>query len=285
MLKELNTITANIGSWEQALLSLALFVIIGLILSSLFNRIMRRIIRRQEQTDLTTLHFMKQFGRFAIWILVLMYYAHTVPALNSLGTALLASASIASVVIGMAAQSTLGNLIAGFSLLMYKPFRVGDRMQIVAPNSNGETNAEIATVESITLGYTILTTLDNRRIVIANSVISTQVLVNLSAIEEHVICIVPISIGYSEDIDIARSAILDVASQHELSEEVIRCSVTSLGASSIDFSLRIRCRDSQAARQLKFDMFELIKKRFDKLGIEIPYSYVNVLLPAIKNAE
>lgn len=239
---------------------------------------MRRMIKHQEQADLTTLYFMKQFGQFAIWLFVLMFYAHTVPALNNLGTALLASASIASVVIGLAAQSTLGNLIAGFSLLLYKPFRVGDRMQINAPNSSGQTNAEIATVESITLGYTILKTFDNRRIVIANSVIATQVLVNLSTVEEHVICLIPISIGYSEDIDNARRAILEVAGQHELADQIIGCPVTALGTSSIDFSLRIRCRDSQAARQLQFDLLELIKKRFDKLGIEIPYAYTNIIL-------
>lgn len=59
-------------------------------------------------------------------MILLILYAHLIPVLRSMGTALLAGASVASVVIGLAAQSTLGNLVAGVSITIYRPFRLGD---------------------------------------------------------------------------------------------------------------------------------------------------------------
>ncbi len=62
-----------------------------------------------------------------------MFYAHMIPALDRLATALLASVSVASLVFGLAARSTLSNFVAGFSLILYRPFRLGDKLQINAP--------------------------------------------------------------------------------------------------------------------------------------------------------
>ena len=70
-----------------------------------------------------------------------------------MGSAWSASVGVASVVLGLAAQSTLGNLIAGISLLLYRPFEAGDRLQVTAP-----TGLETDVVESLNLGYTVLKT-------------------------------------------------------------------------------------------------------------------------------
>src|SRR5690625_6156333 len=110
-----------------------------------------------------------------VWLSGIAFFAHAVPQLRSLGTALLAGVSIASVVIGLAAQSTLSNFIAGISLLLYRPFRVQDRIQVNAP-----TGVETGVVEAVTLGYTVLRTLDRRRVVVPNALIANQVTVNLT---------------------------------------------------------------------------------------------------------
>jgi small conductance mechanosensitive channel len=91
-----------------------------------------------------------------------------------LGTAILTTASAASIVLGLAAQNTLGNLIAGISLILYKPIRLGDKVQVDAP-----TGQETAVVESISLGYTILAGSDSRKIIIPNSVLASSIIVNL----------------------------------------------------------------------------------------------------------
>ncbi len=86
--------------------------------------------------------------------------------LHSIATALLTGVSVVSVVFGLAAQNTLGNLVAGIAVLLYRPFQVGDTIQVVAPKGN-----EIGMVDSISLGYTILITSDHRRVMVPNSAV------------------------------------------------------------------------------------------------------------------
>jgi hypothetical protein len=75
----------------------------------------------------------------------------------------------------LAAQNTLANLVAGISLLLYRPFNVGDRLQVMAP-----TGVETGQVESINLGYTVLMTDNKRRVVVPNSSMASQTHVNLT---------------------------------------------------------------------------------------------------------
>ncbi len=264
-----------------ALILFGITIIVALFLSRLFKSAITRTVRRQQGTrDVTGLTFFKHLGGMMIWLIALTVYAHFIPALDKLGTALLAGVSIASVVIGLAAQSTIGNLFAGFSLVLYRPFRVGDRIQLNTPNG-----VETGTVEAISLGYTTLVTFDNRRIVLSNSAIMNQVMVNLTSVEPRIMAVMPISIGYGSDIDKAREIILDLAVKHALVTNIDGCPLVALGTSSVDFSLRVWCKDSGDAWRVKNDLFEAIKKRFDAEGIEIPFAYQNVILKAPEKDE
>ena len=97
--------------------------------------------------DRTATRFLMQLAQAAVYLMAAILYAHLVPVLHAIGTAMLTGASIASIVLGLAAQSTLGNLIAGVALLLYRPFRVGDRLRMTAPEG-----AVTAVVEELTLG-------------------------------------------------------------------------------------------------------------------------------------
>lgn len=118
-----------------ALLYAGIFIFIGLCLSWLVRRLVAEALRhdKSEHIDQITLSFLSHLGILVIWVLLATFYAHLIPALNRLGTALLAGVSLMSVILGFAAQTTLGNLVAGISLILYKPFRRGDRLQIEAP--------------------------------------------------------------------------------------------------------------------------------------------------------
>lgn len=135
-----------------------------------------RLLARDKHTyvDRMTVSFLAQFAKISVYLFAFISYAHLVPALARLGTAWLAGVSIISVVVGLAAQSTLGNLIAGISLLLYRPFKIGDRLQVPTP-----TGVQSGVVESVNLGYTVLRTEDNHRIVIPNSVMASQTTINL----------------------------------------------------------------------------------------------------------
>jgi small-conductance mechanosensitive channel len=256
-----------------------LYAAVALTLALVANRVVRAIttaaVRRAPETgrDPTALVFLGQLGQIFIWIGVLVFYAHLIPGLRAIGTALLAGVSIASIVIGLAAQNTLGNLVAGLSLLLYRPFRVGDRVQVSAP-----TGLETGTVERLTLGYTQLRTLDNRRIVLPNSVAANQVTVNLTASDPRALAAVPFAIAYTADLDRARAILLELARAHPKAHEVVGCVVDRLGESSVTLTVRAWCADIVAAGQLQADLLEQAKKRFATDGIEIPYPYRNVII-------
>ena len=163
-----------------AMIYLLLFVLAAQLLGRALRIAVAEACRHRSHLDRTTVSFLQQFGIVVIWVVMLILYAHLIPVLRSLGTALLTGASIASVVIGLAAQSTLGNLVAGVAITLYRPFRLGDRLQVSAP-----TGTEVGNVEMLSLGYTTLRTDDGRFVVLPNSIAASQVLINLSASQER----------------------------------------------------------------------------------------------------
>lgn len=142
------------------------------------NRAVKRLLNRYDvrKIDTTGLIFLGKLAQTGMFVIALVVYAHLIPELHHLATALLTGASIISVVLGLAAQNTLGNLISGISLLMYRPFAVGDQLQIAALGQ-----IETGRVEQIGLGHTTLRTADDRRIVVPNSLIASQVTANLGS--------------------------------------------------------------------------------------------------------
>ena len=268
----------NPDTWSGALALAVLFWFGGYILSLVLRRAIRLIMERDrdQRIDRMAASFLSKVASVFVWVVIVMLYAHMIPALDRLSTALLASVSVASIVIGLAAQSTLANFVAGLSLIFYRPFRLGDRVQINAP-----TGLETGIVEDVSLGYTVLQTFDNRRVIISNSVISNTVMVNLTAVHPGVMAIVPFSISYDADIDKARAIALELAEAHEQVEEIVACPVMQLAASSVDMNLRVWCADPAIAWTVKAELTEQIKKRFDAEGIEIPFAYQNIIVKSL----
>ena len=210
---------------------------LGWLLKSIVYQAMER--DHRGLVDRTAAPFIVQLIRAVIYVVALLLYVHLIPELRGIGTALLAGASIASIVLGLAAQNTLGNLIAGMTLLLYRPFQVGDRVQVTAP-----TGLETGVVEVITLGYTILRTGDNRRIVVPNSLMANQVTVNLTSADRRIMVAVPIRIAYAADLEKAREIFVQLAQQHPGVKEVAGCPLTMLGESSVTLTLQVWCADA-----------------------------------------
>ena len=246
-------------------------VIFGL-LAWLVGRALRIAVQRvlargsRAYVDRTTVNFLAQLARIGVYLFAFISYAHLVPALSHLGTAWLASVGVLTAVVGFAAQNTLGNLIAGMSLVLYRPFNVGDRLQVAAP-----TGLETGTVDSLNLGYTVLVTDDNRRIVIPNSLIASQTTINLTGDDPRLVCSVPISISCDADVDRARSILLELAKQHPKAKSVLGCPVTQWNQTGIVLSVNAWCADPEAAGALKVDLLEQARRRFAEAGIGVPF--------------
>ncbi|QGL80480.1 mechanosensitive ion channel family protein [Stenotrophomonas maltophilia] len=151
----------------------ALIALLATIIAAFLRRSARRIGARL--TDGTTLQFASVLGQWLIYLLAVGLYAHLIPELRTLGSTMLAGAGILSVVVGLAAQDTLGNLIAGFSLLMSRAMRVGDTVRVYAPNGVIE-----ARVEGISLGFTTLRDAQGNEVVIPNGVAMASAIVRVA---------------------------------------------------------------------------------------------------------
>ena len=149
---------------------------IAFALASIATLVIRRSARRVEHglSDTTVLQFVSLFAQLLAYLIAFVLYAHLVPQLRTLGTALLAGAGVASVVAGLAGQDTLGNLIAGFSLVLSKAIRVGDPIRLYCPV--GVISAE---VRAISLGFTVLVDQDDNEVVVPNSVMMNSAVVRV----------------------------------------------------------------------------------------------------------
>jgi small conductance mechanosensitive channel len=249
-----------------AMLYLLLFVIAALLLSRALRAAVHAAMARQGQhLDRTTISFLQQAGSASIWVVMLILYAHLIPVLRSLGTALLTGASIASVVIGLAAQSTLGNLVAGVAITLYRPFRLGDRLQVTAP-----TGTEIGTVHTISLGYTTLRTDDDRFVVLPNSIASSQVVINLSASTAHAPAPLPIIIRVSRETDVeaARQAALRTARESVGESAVLGCYLTRMDDTGTTLELRVRGPQPEQRDSLHSRLVEELAQRFAASGLD-----------------
>lgn len=169
--------------------------------------------------------------------------------------------------IGMALQGNLSHMAAGILILFFKPFQVGDFIV---------TNGYSGTVAEIHIFNTILTTLDNRIIIIPNGTITSNPLENLT---KNPIRKVPMTfgIGYDDDIDKARSVIEKVVSScpQIMQDKETDILVSELADSSVNFAVRPWCK-TEDYWAVHFYMQENIKKEFDKNGIGIPFPQMDV---------
>jgi small-conductance mechanosensitive channel len=215
--------------------------------------------------DATGIRFLGKLASLVIYLAAFGCYAHVIPELQSLGKSMLAGVGVASVVVGLAAQSTLGNLIAGVSLVLYRPFKIGDRVEVAAP-----TGPETGFVVNIDLGYTVLRTADQRLLVIPNSNIASQTTINLtSQAQPRTACGITIYVASGSDVARARQALLDLAKAHPKIASVDGCYVTRVTSRGVLLTLVAASADGDAVPGIRSDLLENAKKQFDAAGIKI----------------
>jgi len=221
-----------------ALFYFVLFVIIALLISKGLRAAVHTALSKGSHVDRTTISFMQQIATALIWVIMIILYAHLIPQLRALGTALLAGAGVASVVIGLAAQSTLGNLVAGISMTIYRPFRLGDILQVAAP-----TGTEIGTVDQISLGYTTLRVQDGRSVVLPNSLAASQVAINLTPGAGRWPVSITIRIPRDADLEAASKLAREAVAQVMGDSAVSSCFLTKVDATEAQLELRFQASD------------------------------------------
>lgn len=260
--------STDTGAIALAILMIIIAWIVCVVTTRLFKRGEWVIGKLERNVDQTVVRYFIRFKNLFIWLLAFLIYASLVPTLKAMMGAMVAGAGITALVVGFAAKSTLANLIAGLSLAVYRPIRIGDKVNI---------EGDFSTVEDITLRHTIVRTWQHRRLIIPNAKLDEMTLINLSIIDPRMKCTVEMGVSYDTDIDLARRLILDEAKKcphrDPEGEDDPYIRVISHGDFSIGLRLYVWVKDADESYSAKFWLLEHIKKRFDREGVEIPFPY------------
>lgn len=260
--------STDAGTIALAILAIIIAWIVCVITTRLVKRGEWVIGKLKRKVDETVVRYFVRSKNLFIWLLALLVYASLVPTLKAMMGAMIAGAGITALVVGFAAKSTLANLIAGLSLAVYRPVRIGDKIHV---------DGEFSTVEDITLRHTIVRTWQHKRLIIPNSKLDEMTLINYSIIDPRVKCTIDMGVSYDTDINLARRLILDEAKQcpyrDSAGEDDPYVRVISHGDFSIGLRLYVWVKDVDDSYLAKFWLLEHIKKRFDREGVEIPFPY------------
>lgn len=158
------------GTIVGAVIWAIIFLGIATTLSALIQRFTNRV--QSRLSDLTGLRFISSLAQLFVYAAAGTIYVHLVPELQALETAFLASVSVLSVVVGFSAQATLGNLIAGLVIVLYRPIHIGDVVRMATPKG-----LSTVTVTSVSLGYTFLVDTDDEEVVVPNSIMLSSIIV------------------------------------------------------------------------------------------------------------
>ena len=240
-----------------------LTLVIGFMIAGFIARIARKNMEKRN-VDPSLTPFITSLISITIKMLVLLSAASMFGFEVTSFVAILGALAFA---IGMALQGNLSHMAAGIMILFFKPFKVGDF--IVTQGYSG-------TVKEIQIFNTILTTLDNRIIIIPNGAITSGPLENLTANPERKVPMT-FGIGYPDDIDKARSVIQDVVKKcpHILQDKPVDIFISELGDSSVNLAVRPWCK-SEHYWDVYFYMHEQVKKAFDAQGVGIPFPQMDV---------
>ena len=245
-------------AWGLKLLSVALILAFGLWLSRKLSKGLERALLRAN-VDPMLGSFLRNITYFAGVIVV------GIAALTQLGVppaSLIAVLGAAGLAIGLALKDSLSNFASGVMLILLRPFKAGDFVQIAGLEG---------TIEQVRVFQTQMRTIDNRVIVLPNSQITTAPIVNFTARPTRRVDLV-VGVGYDDELGAARMALLDVAAANErvLQDPAADVLVSGLAESSVQLTLRawVSTPDVLAA---KSELLEAIHREIRARGLSIPY--------------
>jgi small conductance mechanosensitive channel len=228
---------------------------------------LRKWIRTSEKLnkiDDSLRSFMISFSSVVLYIVLFITVAVILGIPTTSFITMLASCGVA---IGLALQGSLSNFAGGIMILIFKPFKVGDYI---------EAAGESGTVTEISVVYTELLTVDNKKITIPNGTITNSVIENYSAEKIRRVDLT-FNTAYDCDIEKVKKIITEVLESHPKAlknpESFVRLSAHN--ESALTYTARVWCK-TEDYWDVNFDVIESVKKAFDENDIQIPYNQLDV---------
>ncbi|MCI5071886.1 mechanosensitive ion channel [bacterium] len=236
---------------------------IGWMLSLWARNTIKKVLGRTA-IDLTITKFIASIVRYLVLGLILL------SCLNVFGiktTSIAAMLGAAGLAVGLALQGTLSNLAAGFMLLLFRPFKVGDFI---------EAGGESGTVEEIQIFSTVLRNISNVKITVPNSNVFGSTIKNYAGFETRRVD-VEVGVSYTADMDATRKALEEAIAKTKLGlqDPAPQVVLSGLGDSAVNWKVRIWC-DVKDYWALHEDMLYQVKTALDAAKIEIPFPQMDV---------
>jgi small conductance mechanosensitive channel len=260
-----------LATWGLKVVAAVLIFVVGKWLAGVLANMLRAVMTRAKQ-DETLVKFIGSIAYYAMFAFVI------IAAISQLGvhtTSLIAVFGAAGLAVGLAMQNSLSNFAAGVMLIVFKPFKVGDYVEVAGT---------AGTVEAVMIVSTRLKSPDNKRIYVPNGQIYSGNIVNYSANDTRRVDLV-FGCSYEDDISRAKSVLENLLANDDrvLAEPAATVTVSALSDSSVNFNVRpwVKTEDYWG---LYWDLTEKVKLRFDEEGISIPYPQWDVHLHEAKAA-
>ena len=259
----MNNLLSIAGGWSPYLYALLLVVVVGTVtwlVMSVIDYVMERLTDTQvedvsdeenmeSRRTLTTISVARRVITFIVIVVGIGVITSQFPTLQNLGVSLLASAGLATIILGIAAQPTLGNIMAGLQIAITKPARIGDSVIF---------EGEYGTIEEIRFTYLVIKTWDARRLIIPLKYFITNPFQNWSMNDPHMLKPIILHADFTTNVDQLRQKFSQLLQEHELYDEESEPTVQVVD--SDDRSIQIRClvsaKDSSNAWQLHCDLRE-----------------------------
>lgn len=259
----LNYLVQLATSWGIKLLEALVLLVVGLKLVKWLKKWLKES-PKLDKLDSGLRSFLVSFSSIILYALLIIVIASIlgIPATSFI--TILASCGVA---VGLALQGSLSNFAGGLMILFFKPFKVGDFIE-----ASGETGI----VQEITVVYTVLLTLDNKRVTIPNGGLTNSVIKNYSSEELRRVDLT-FNVAYGSDVEQVKKLIADLAAAHPLAlkEPAPFVRLSAHGDSALTFTTRVWCKNADYW-DVYFDLTEGVKKAFDQKGIQIPFPQMDV---------
>ena len=245
------------------LIAAVAILIIGRIIAKSIRKLIVKVMDKRK-VDKTISSFISSLVFSGLYIFVIL------AALSQVGiqtTSFMAIIGAAGLAIGLALQGSLSNFAAGFLIILFRPFKMGDYV---------EAGGVSGSVSKISIFTTDINTVDNKKIIVPNAQIMNGTITNYTAEKTRRVDLT-FGVGYEVDISKVKDILNNIINKHELilkdPESFVR--LGNLGDSSIDFTVRVWSK-TEDYWTVHFDLIESAKEEFDKAKISIPYPQMDV---------
>ena len=270
--------------FENGAVGFIITFLITVMIAKIFSTILEKLVDHAMKKDARAsmpFKYLLKILRTVIYVIATFAILMNVKPLQSVSTAILGATSVMTVVVGLAAQETFGNFIAGFFIVIYQPFHVGDMVNLPEKNISG-------TVIEITFRHTILNTVENTKIIVPNSTMNSAIVEDKAFGQKTYIRYLVLSVAYNTDIDKLERVITDVVintdgvidtRSAEAQEKNLPINITV--NEFLDSGIQIRFPFTTKSLGKSVETASKIRKAllvaFRENGIEIPYQKIQII--------